>query len=161
MSSIWCRYSIIFQRITFFVIIALIGVAPSYAYDVEIDGIYYNLDKNSRTAEVTYKYSDGKSSYTGNVIIPHKIVYEGTTFDIKHIGMGAFNSCSSPLSVTIPNSVISIGEQAFSGQFGRDGDRPEYRGSGGSCSRAVLSHGQHGPEGYLRSGKKDADHAKG
>ena len=83
------------------------------AYDVEIDGIYYNLDKNSRTAEVTYKYSDGKSSYTGNVIIPHKIVYEGTTYDIKHIGMGAFNSCSSPLSVTIPNSVISIGEQAF------------------------------------------------
>ena len=44
----------------------------TYAYDVEIDGIYYNLNLNDNTASVTYM-SDNGGSYSGSVTIPPKI----------------------------------------------------------------------------------------
>ena len=43
--------------------------------------------------------------------IPATVSYEGTTYSVTSIGW--FRSCSSLTSVTIPNSVISIGEGAF------------------------------------------------
>lgn len=45
------------------IIFSLIGIF-SWAYDVHIDGIYYNLIDKADIAEVTY----GDSEYTGNVI---------------------------------------------------------------------------------------------
>lgn len=44
--------------------------AVSFAYDVEIDGIYYDLGKKTKTATVV---SNGKKSYSGAVIIPEGI----------------------------------------------------------------------------------------
>jgi len=43
----------------------------TYAYDVKFDGIYYNLDKDTKTAEVTNETGSGNAkSYSGEVIIP-------------------------------------------------------------------------------------------
>lgn len=82
------------------------------AYEVKIDGIYYNLDPKEKTAEVTYKNQD-YNSYSGSVTIPDKFTYEGVEYSVTSIGYGAFWGCSDLTSVTIPNSVTCIGQMAF------------------------------------------------
>ena len=79
-----------------------------------IDGIYYNINAETKEAEVTY----GSSEYTGSVIIPKIITYKGATHSVTSIGSGAFYGCSGLTAVTIPNSVTAIGSQAFNGCSG-------------------------------------------
>ena len=84
--------------------------ASALAYDVEIEGIYYNLNSEDKTAEVT---SDIHEKYSGAVVIPSSIKVEGKEYTVTSIGKDAFNACRSLTSVIIPNSVTSIGESAF------------------------------------------------
>jgi len=95
-------------------ILALFSIHAA-AYDCEVDGIYYDLDKSAKTASVTYystTYSN-KDAYKGSVTIPSSFTYSGTTYNVTSIGYGAFENCSGLTSVTIPNSVNSIGSYAF------------------------------------------------
>ena len=78
------------------------------AYDAEIDGIYYNFSGT----EATVTFGDNK--YTGDIVIPETITYDETVYSVVAIGGDAFWNCYSRLtSITIPNSVTSIGEYAF------------------------------------------------
>ena len=88
---------------------------------VEIDGICYILIEKGKVAEVTRNFN---RSYSGNVIIPPKVSYEGTDYDVTSISGnvsnngntylgGAFRGCTGLTAVTIPNSVTSIGYGAF------------------------------------------------
>ena len=83
----------------------------TFAYDFEIDGIYYNLIKG-KAAEVTYK-DDSYSSYSGEVVIPEKVNYEGVDYSVESIGECAFRNCTGLTFITIPNSVTTIGYSAF------------------------------------------------
>ena len=87
----------------------------TFAYDVEIGGIYYNLDSNAKTAEVTYNYND---SYSGIINIPSSITYNGINYIVKSIGASAFYNCDGLSKVSIPHSVSLIGSSAFSGCSG-------------------------------------------
>lgn len=80
------------------------------AYDVQVDGIFYNL--SGTEAEVTYKKLK-KKAYTGAVSIPLSITYKGKTYSVTSIGERAFHDCSGLTSIEIPNSVTSIGDWAF------------------------------------------------
>ena len=91
------------------------------AYDVKIDGIYYNFTEDE--AEVTYqRYRDSygyyESDYVLNVVIPNSINYNGKTYRVTSIGYYAFDHCSGLKSVTIPESVTKIGGAAFRGCSG-------------------------------------------
>ena len=102
------------------------------AYDVEIDGIYYDVITKAKVAEVTF----GENKYTGDVLIPSTIEYKGVTCDVKSIASGAFTECEGLTSlvlsegletiksgalqvvrnlksVTIPKSLKTIGEWNF------------------------------------------------
>lgn len=85
---------------------------PTYLSSVEIDGIYYNLDTNAKTAEVTHK-ENNYHSYSGYVNIPSSITYDGNTYIVNSIGEYCFSSCDIS-SVYIPTSVTNIAIGAFS-----------------------------------------------
>ena len=78
-------------------------------YDVEVDGIYYNLKSKDNIAEVT----NGDKEYSGDITIPSSISVNEVEYSVTSIGKRAFYYCSGLTSVTIPNSVTIIGELAF------------------------------------------------
>ena len=101
-------------------LMAIVGLLLStsvFAHDFEVDGIYYNyIDETAKTVEVTYKgsyYYSYDNEYTGSVTIPSTVTYNGTTYSVTSIGYSAFCNCTGLTSVTIPNSVTSIGNYAF------------------------------------------------
>ncbi len=97
---------------TFSIVFALLMSMVSnvaLAYDVEIDGIYYNLNATDKTATVTKG-----SGYSDDMVIPQIVNYNNQTYTVTRIGSHAFYSRSSLTSITIPNSVTSIGLHAFS-----------------------------------------------
>ena len=97
---------------TLFILTLLPMLASADA--IEIDGIYYNLDSEAKTAEVTSK----PDRYKDDVIIPETVRYNETIYNVNTIGWAAFNNCSGLTSVTIPNSVTFIDNGAFYGCSG-------------------------------------------
>ena len=73
------------------------------------DGVIKEFDDGVSVAEVT----KNPNKYVENVIIPESVVYEGNTYAVKKIGEGAFKLCFNLASVTIPNSIESIGDNTF------------------------------------------------
>ena len=94
--------------IVFFVI--LFGGIPKVvcAYDFESGGIYYSIDGDNVFV------TSGDSKYQGVIAIPNQVKYNGKTYCVKIIGYCAFQDCKSLTSITIPNSVTSVGDFAFS-----------------------------------------------
>ena len=90
-------------------ILSVIFSISASAYDVEVDGIYYNLVSKGNVAEVT----KGDKEYSGSITIPSSIKVNDAKYTVTSMGESAFSYCSGLTSVTIPNSVTSIGDKAF------------------------------------------------
>ena len=101
-----------------------------FAWGTEINGIYYSFDTENKTACVVSGhgvFEDGVKLqyYSGNIVIPEEVTYEGITYKVTSIeggresgGMpyndGAFEY-SSITSIQIPKTIERIGEYTFQG----------------------------------------------
>lgn len=93
------------------VILSLSGVT-AYAYDFEVEGIYYNITSDTDfKCEVTHK--NIPSDYYGDIVIPSTVEYNGNEYSVIAIEAQAFDRSYGLTSITIPNSVIYIGYKAF------------------------------------------------
>ncbi|MBO6253621.1 MAG: leucine-rich repeat protein [Bacteroidaceae bacterium] len=88
-------------------------VSEASAYDAKIDGIYYIF--SGTEAKVTYLLNgtNNTPAYSGDVVIPETVRYDGTTYKVTTIGNWAFQYSTNLKSVTIPSSVTSFGDHAF------------------------------------------------
>lgn len=87
------------------------------AYDIKVDGIYYNYINDGKELEVTYGYYSDYSGYSGyevtSLSIPETVTYSGRTRPVTAIGDNAFRDCEKLEKIFIPRSIKSIGERAF------------------------------------------------
>ena len=85
-------------------------VVPLYGFTK--NDLSYNITgKDSVSVEEAFRYSD--SEFTGEVTIPQTVEFYGKTYTVYEIDNYAFDYLSGLTSVTIPNSVTTIGEEAF------------------------------------------------
>lgn len=77
------------------------------------DGLYYN-----KVSELTVEVApvpEGVEKYSGDIVIPERVVYEGVEAEVVGIGKSAFEDCVRLNSVSVPETVANIGSDAFSG----------------------------------------------
>ena len=100
----------------YFLLLTLLCLSLSArAHDAEVDGIFYNLDAANKTATVTY---DGEynNAYSGDVVIPETVTYDGITYSVTSLGSYCCYGCSSLTSITMPDSVAMLGPGCFTGR---------------------------------------------
>lgn len=75
---------------TIYILFAICSLITSvYAFDFEVDGIYYNCDVYYQTASVTY-LTISYNSYRGSIAIPDEVEYDGVIYTVTSIGNHAF-----------------------------------------------------------------------
>ena len=91
-------------------ILFLLAIAPIFANaQTEINGLYYHLNSSAKTAAVT---SHSYCHYSGRIVIPKSVSYNGVTYKVTSIESGAF-MMDGVTSVSIGSNVVSIGSGAF------------------------------------------------
>ena len=73
--------------------------------------LYYNIiDEENHYVELR---REGYQLFSGDIIIPGEVTYNGTVYTVKGIGSMAYYDCEGLTSVVIPNTITYIGESAF------------------------------------------------
>ena len=103
--------------ITFLMLLPMLASADN----VEINGIWYNLNAKTRTAEVIQNPSNSTTTYNSKYVgIPSEVNYNEVSYQVTSIGENAFTNRTSMEYIRIPSSVTSIGNNAFMGCSGLD-----------------------------------------
>ena len=93
--------------IGFFLLLLILITATQTISATEINGINYDLSGN--TAAVISK----TPNYEGDIVIPATVEYEGKTYSVTKIDVGAFTKCAGLTSVSIPETVTKLSNYAF------------------------------------------------
>lgn len=102
------------MRRLLFLLLLLQTTLIASAYDIEVNGICFNLTSDS-TVAVTYLdfIRMNEDYYIGDVVVPASINYKGKKYAVTAIGQKAFLGSSYLTSVALPSSIITIGDRAF------------------------------------------------
>ena len=86
--------------------VCLLGLASMVmAYDFQKDGIYYSIASEGNTVSVVK--GDDYGSYTGDIVIPEYVNYNGNSYDVTFIEWDAFSGCGGLTSVTVADAPIN------------------------------------------------------
>ncbi len=96
----------------------------SMAYDFAVNNdedviIYYNIATgySANSVNVTYagtSYSNVKNSYTGDVVIPGTVKFNGEEYTVRGVVQNCFRGCTGLTSIVLPNTITSMsGTYAF------------------------------------------------
>lgn len=99
------------KRLLLIMCLCLLAGMNAFAYQELIGGIAYNFSGNEAT--VTYISGGSTNQYSGDVVIPASVTYNGNTYTVTKIGEYSFQGCYNLTSVTIPESVTTIVRTAF------------------------------------------------
>ena len=99
----------IFYKLFSVTLFLFLCVTNVRAYDFEVGGICYNII-DTETVGVAES-----NNYSGDIVIPSTVDYNGTTFSVTSINRDAFYCCTDLTSIELPNSIITIGYRAFIG----------------------------------------------
>ena len=95
---------------------ALAFLLPAQLSAFESGGIFYEFASDEYGKSYLYvNFSPEDNKYSGEIIIPATVEYEGETYSVEAIRSDAFRDCYSLTSVEIPETVKSIGSGAFYG----------------------------------------------
>ena len=111
-------------NIMLFVMLLGLECVKTHAHDFEVDGIYYNIVSiNDLTCEVTYRgtyYYDTRFTYSGEIVIPDFVQYNGRTLKVIGVGDYAFdnydwwNKKKEPItSISLPDCIEYLGDCAL------------------------------------------------
>ena len=96
------------KRKLLLLLVALLPMAAN-AFDAYIDGIYYNFFGNEATV------TPGDYKYSGDVVLPESVIYNGQNYRVTTIDSYSFYECSGLISITIPTTLKMVGANAFEG----------------------------------------------
>ena len=99
-----------------FLLVFLASVVALHAEKVQIGGLFYNLNKDNLTAEVTNQTLESPDNYSNltKAVIPATVEDNNLTYTVTAIDAYAFSGCTKLTAVVIPNTVNSIKAGAFS-----------------------------------------------
>ncbi len=80
--------------------------------DFSVDGFYFLKLDDGSVAVMDSVYQKATSTYTGDLVIPASVEYEGTPYTVSSIFEYAFYNCTIT-SITLPETITSIGDVAF------------------------------------------------
>lgn len=111
------------------VVLAIVLPVAADAYGIKIGELYYSLDDVNHTARVVngsgyFEDGDRVVYYSGNIVIPEQVEYNGITYTVTSIegghedgGFMPPNTCSfedsSISSITIPKTIKAIEDYTF------------------------------------------------
>lgn len=85
---------------------------------VEVDGVYYTLSKEYRTATIVAQYAYNTSNYADLVrevlTIPATITVNGKEYNVMSVDTGAFRYCNGVKVLSLPEGLEQIWDNAFS-----------------------------------------------
>lgn len=107
------------KRTLLMIILALSASLGAWA-QVKIDGIYYSLNEEEKTAEVIKPLfaNDYLTIYSGDIVIPASVTYEGKDYAVTSLGNSAFSAFYDITSIALPTSLRNIGNSAFANCYG-------------------------------------------
>lgn len=110
----------------FFIILTMLfsmATTNSFAHELEAknsDGvtIYYVWTNNYTEVGVSFrgnKMTSYENEYSGSVVIPETIKYDGNSYNVTSIEDGAFYKCNGLTSISLPNTIKEIYRYSFEG----------------------------------------------
>lgn len=85
------------------------------ANNILLNGICYSINNNTASVANGY-FNQGNYviiEYSGDIVIPESIEYEGQTYSVTTIADCAFQRCSALTSIGLPTNLETIGAYAF------------------------------------------------
>ena len=81
----------------------------------EVGGLFYKTAEGYSMDFVEVTGNPGGGKYSGEVVVPGTVEYDGITYTVKGVGDRAFEGCGDLRKVTISEGIYKIGAYAFIG----------------------------------------------